>query len=129
MQKGTDIMKSVEELVAIKERMKDQIAIRTSSGAVRIVVGMGTCGIADGAKDVLNAFVEAVVEAGLSSKVIVSQSDCGGACDKEPIVEVYEKGKDKVTYVHMTADRAKEVVEKHIKGGAPVAAFLDGAAK
>ena len=110
-------MKSLAELQAIKEKMKNKIVIREGSGDVRVVVGMATCGIAAGARPVLNAFVESVNEAGLTDKVTVSQTGCVGYCQLEPIVEIYEAGKEKVTYIHMTADKARDVVEKHLKGG------------
>ena len=122
-------MKSIEELMAIKAKMQDKVAIRTSSGDIRIVVGMATCGIAAGARPVLNAFVEGISEAGLSDKVTVSQTGCIGICQYEPVVEVYEKDKEKVTYVKMTADRAKEVIEKHIKGGKVITEYTIGAVK
>ena len=110
-------MKSLAELQAIKEKMKNKIVLREGTSTTRIVVGMATCGIAAGARPVLNAFVESVNEAGLTDKVTVSQTGCVGYCQLEPIVEVYEAGKEKVTYVHMTAEKAREVVEKHLKGG------------
>ena len=110
-------MKSLAELAAIKEKMKDKVILREGSGDIRVVVGMATCGIAAGARPVLNAFVEKVNEAGLSDKVTVSQTGCIGVCQFEPVVEVFEAGKEKVTYVKMTAEKAAEVVEKHLKGG------------
>ncbi len=116
-------MKSLAELQAIKERMKNKIVLREGSGDVRVVVGMATCGIAAGARPVLNAFVEEINNAGLNEKVTVSQTGCVGYCQLEPIVEVYEAGKDKVTYIHMTAEKAKDVVEKHLKGGKIVAEY------
>ena len=122
-------MKSLEELMAIKAKMQDKVAVRTSTGDIRIVVGMATCGIAAGARPVLSAFVEGVTEAGLADTVTVTQTGCIGICQYEPVVEVYEKDKEKVTYVKMTAERAKEVIEKHIKGGAPVTEYTIGAAQ
>ena len=116
-------MKSLAELQAIKDKMKNKIVLREGTGDVRVVVGMATCGIAAGARPVLNAFVEEVNNANLADKVTVSQTGCVGYCQLEPIVEVYEAGKDKVTYIHMTADKAKEVVEKHLKGGQIVAEY------
>lgn len=110
-------MKSLAELQAIKEKMKSKIVLREGSGEIRIVVGMATCGIAAGARPVLNAFVEEVNNAGLYDKVTVTQTGCVGLCQLEPIVEVYEAGKEKVTYVKMTSDKVKEVVEKHLKNG------------
>ena len=116
-------MKSLAELQAIKDKMKNKIVLREGTGDVRVVVGMATCGIAAGARPVLSAFVEAVNEAGLNEKVTVSQTGCVGYCQLEPIVEIHEAGKDKVTYVHMTADKAREVVEKHLKGGKVVSEY------
>ena len=122
-------MKSLEELKAIKAKMQDKVALRTSSGDTRIVVGMATCGIAAGARPVLNAFVEAISAAGLSDSITVTQTGCIGICQYEPVVEVFEKDKEKVTYVKMTPEKAAEVVEKHIKGGAVIAEYNIGAAK
>ena len=116
-------MKSLAELQAIKNRMKDKIVLREGSGDVRVVVGMATCGIAAGARPVLNTIVEEVNNNGLAQKVTVSQTGCVGLCQYEPIVEIYEAGKEKVTYVKMTPEKAKTVVEKHLKNGEIVAEF------
>ena len=110
-------MKSLEELAAIREKMKGKVVLREGSGDIRVVVGMATCGIAAGARPVLNAFVEGVNNEGLAEKVTVSQTGCIGVCQYEPVVEVFEAGKEKVTYVKMTADKAAEVIERHLKGG------------
>ena len=110
-------MKSLAELQAIKEKMKDKVILREGTADVRVVVGMATCGIAAGARPVLNALGEGVNEGGLSDKVTVSQTGCIGLCQYEPIVEIFEAGKDKVTYVKMDADKAKRVIEEHLKGG------------
>ena len=122
-------MKSLEELMAIKAKMQNKVSVRTSCGETRIVVGMATCGIAAGARPVLNAFVEGVSEAGLGDTVTVTQTGCIGICQYEPVVEVYTKDQDKVTYVKMDAARAKEVLEKHIKGGKVVTEYTIGAAQ
>ena len=116
-------MKSLAELQAIKEKMKNKIVLREGSGDIRVVVGMATCGIAAGARPVLNTFVEEVNNENLTDKVTVSQTGCVGYCQLEPIVEIYEAGKDKVTYIHMTAEKAKEVVAKHLKGGAVITEY------
>ena len=120
-------MKSLAELQKIKARMQDKVVLREGSGDIRVVVGMATCGIAAGARPVLNEFVKDVNEEGLSDKVTVSQTGCIGICQYEPVVEIFEAGKDKVTYVKMTADKAKEVVEKHLKGGSVVEQYTIGA--
>lgn len=122
-------MKSLEELMAIKAKMQDKVSLRTSNGNIRVVVGMATCGIAAGARPVLSAFVEGVNAEGLIDEVTVTQTGCIGICQYEPVVEVYEKDKEKVTYVKMTAEKAKEVIQKHIKGGNPVSEYTIGAAK
>ena len=119
-------MKSLAELQAIKERMQGKVALREGSGDKRVVVGMATCGIAAGARPVLNAFVEQVNEAGLTASVTVTQTGCIGICQYEPVVEVFEAGKEKVTYVKMTADKVARVVEEHLKGGKPVAEYTIG---
>lgn len=116
-------MKSLAELAAIKEKMQNKVVMREGSGDIRVVVGMATCGIAAGARPVLNAFVEAVNEENLSQKVTVTQTGCIGICQYEPVVEVFEAGKEKVTYVKMNAEKAKEVVEKHLKGGKPISEY------
>ena len=116
-------MKSLAELQAIKDRMKSKVILREGSGDVRVVVGMATCGIAAGARPVLNTFVEEVNNSGLTDKVTVSQTGCIGLCQLEPIVEIYEADKEKVTYVKMTPEKVKTVVEKHLKGGSIVTEF------
>ena len=106
--------------------MKDKVVLREGSGDVRVVVGMATCGIAAGARPVLNAFVEGVNKAGLSGKVTVSQTGCIGICEYEPVVEVFEADKEKVTYVKMTADKVEKIIEEHLKGGKVVAEYTIG---
>ncbi len=110
-------MKSLAELQAIRDKMKDKVVLREGTSDKRVVVGMATCGIAAGARPVLNAFVEGVNAADLASKVTVTQTGCIGLCQYEPIVEVYEAGKEKVTYVKMTAEKAARVIEEHLKNG------------
>ncbi len=115
-------MKSLAELQALRDQMKSKVVIREGSSNVRVVVGMATCGIAAGARPVLNAFVEAVNENGLAGNVSVSQTGCIGICQYEPVVEIYEAG-SKTTYVKMTPEKVQTVVEKHLKGGKVVEEF------
>ena len=119
----TSKMKSLAELQEIKNKMKNKVVLREGSGDIRVVVGMATCGIAAGARPVLNTFVEEVNNGNLAGKVTVSQTGCVGLCQYEPIVEIYEAGKEKVTYVKMTSEKAKTVVEKHLKNGEIVVEF------
>ncbi len=119
-------MKSLEELAAIREKMANKMALRENAGEIRIVVGMATCGISAGARPVLNTFVEEVANQGLSSKATVTQTGCIGICQFEPVVEVFEPGKEKVTYVKMNPEKARRVVEEHIKNGRTVSEYTIG---
>ena len=111
-------MKSLEELKAIRNKMQGQVGLRAEDhNHTRVVVGMVTCGIASGARPVLNALSTLVQEKGLTGKVAVTQTGCIGLCQYEPIVEVMEPGKQKITYIKMNADKAAEIVERHLIGG------------
>ena len=113
-------MKTLQELAEIRERVKGKIDLSEGTHDIRIVVGMATCGIAAGARPVLDTIVEEVAKQGLGEKAAVAQTGCIGICRLEPIVEVFETGKEKVTYVKMTPEKAQRVVAEHIKGGQPV---------
>lgn len=118
-------MKSLEELKAIREKMQGQVGLRKEGDdTIRVVVGMATCGIASGARPVLTAFTDGVAEKGLSNKVMVTQTGCIGLCQYEPIVEIMEPGKDKVTYVKMTPEKAKEVIDQHLIRGQVVSEYI-----
>lgn len=119
-------MKSLAELAAIREKMKNSVILREGSAETRVVVGMATCGIAAGARPVLNTLVEEVAAKNLTDKVTVTQTGCIGICQYEPVVEVYESGKEKVTYVKMDAEKAKRVVEEHLIGGKVVTEYTIG---
>ncbi len=123
-------MKTLAELMAIKEATMQKMTVREDTGddAIRVVVGMATCGIAAGARPVLNAFVDEVAKRNLKG-VTVSQTGCIGMCQYEPIVEVIQPGKEKVTYVKMTAEKVAKVVNDHIVNGNPVAEYTVSAIK
>lgn len=123
-------MKSIEELMAIRDKTRKNMTVREDTGdsKIRVVVGMATCGIAAGARPVLNAFVEEIAKRDVKG-VSVQQTGCIGMCQYEPIVEVTEPGKEKVTYVKMTPEKAVRVVNDHIVNGNPVAEFTVGAIK
>ncbi len=123
-------MKTLEELMAIREATKQRMTVREDTGddAIRVVVGMATCGIAAGARPVLNAFVEEIAKRNLKGVQVV-QTGCIGMCQYEPIVEIVQPGKDKVTYVKMTADKVAKVVNDHIVNGSPVAEYTVSAIK
>jgi NADP-reducing hydrogenase subunit HndB len=120
-------VKTLEELAAIREKMQSKVNIRENdSKAIRIVVGMATCGIAAGARPVLNKIAEEVAKRDLKD-VIVTQTGCIGICQYEPVVEVYVPGKEKVTYVKMTAEKAARLVNDHIVNGNVVDEYTIGA--
>lgn len=123
-------MKSIEELMAIRDETRKNMTVREDTGdsKIRVVVGMATCGIAAGARPVLNAFVDEIAKRDVKG-VSVQQTGCIGMCQYEPIVEVTEPGKEKVTYVKMTPEKAVRVVNDHIVNGNPVAEFTVGAIK
>lgn len=121
-------MKSLEELEAIRKKMQDKVDVRKNDAEKRIVVGMATCGIAAGARPVLQAFVDEVATRGLSD-VSVSQTGCIGVCRLEPIAEVFMPGQEKVTYVKMTPEKAKQVIAEHIVNGKIVTEYTIGYAE
>ncbi len=111
-------MKSLEELKAIREKMEGKVGVRSeSSDQIRVIVGMATCGIASGARPVLTALSDKVQEENMADKVSVTQTGCIGLCQYEPIVEVLEPGKEKVTYVKVTPEKAEEIFNYHLKDG------------
>ena len=123
------VIKSMEELEKIREQAKDMINLRVDNETkTRVVVGMGTCGIAAGARPVLLSFLEEVKKRNLGD-VTVSQTGCIGVCRLEPMVEVYRPGEEKVTYVKMTADKVRRIVAEHIVNGHPVTEYTIGAAE
>ena len=120
-------MKSLAELAAIRARMMDQVNLRKDDNVdTRIVVGMATCGIAAGARPVMLAFIEELKKRGIEN-VTVAQTGCVGMCRLEPMVEVYVKDQEKVTYVHMTPEKVARVVGEHIVNGRPVDEYTIGA--
>ena len=112
-------MKSLAELKAIRDKTRASVTLRENAEAgTRVMVGMATCGIAAGARPVLNAFVEEVAKRGLQD-VMVTQTGCIGICQYEPVVEV--------TYVKMTPEKAVRVVNDHLVNGNVVSEYTIGA--
>lgn len=121
-------MKSIADLEAIRKKTLDEIQLRTNQGGKRIIVGMATCGIAAGARPVMNAFVDELAKRGLRN-VSVSMTGCIGVCRLEPIVEVFDEDGTKVTYVKMTPEKAVRVVAEHIVNGRVCQDLTIGAAE
>ena len=120
-------MKSLAELAAIRNKMIEQVNLRKDDNIdTRVVVGMATCGIAAGARPVMLEFVDEIKKRSLEN-VTVAQTGCIGMCRLEPMVEVYVKDQEKVTYVHMTPEKVARVVNDHIVNGRPVEEYTIGA--
>lgn len=120
-------MKTLEELMALRDAAKLNMTTRDgSTEATRIVVGMATCGIAAGARPVMNKFVEEITKRNIQH-VTVAQTGCIGMCQYEPIAEVMVPGKEKVTYVQLTEEKVAKIIVDHIVNGNPVAEYTIGA--
>ena len=120
-------MKSLAELQAIRDKALNQVNLRKErEDGIRVVVGMATCGIAAGARPVLNAFLQEIEKRNVQGAT-VTQTGCIGMCRLEPIVEVYMPGQEKVTYVKMTEEKVARVVAEHLVNGTPVTEFTVGA--
>lgn len=116
-------MKSLAELKAIRDKMQGQVGMRKEDeSSTRVVIGMATCGIAAGARPVLNAFAEGVAAKGLDH-IQVTQTGCVGLCQYEPIVEVIAPDGAKTTYVKMNPEKAAEVIEQHLVRGQVVTKY------
>ena len=122
-------MKSLEELKAIREKMKKQMDLRDNDeNNIRVVVGMATCGIAAGARPVMTAFLDEINRRGLSN-VTVSQTGCIGVCRLEPVAEVFVPGEEKVTYVRLRPEMIPAIVEQHLVNHNVVQDYTIGAAE
>jgi len=120
-------MKSLAELAAIKDRMKQNATMREDGdNATRLVVGMATCGIAAGARAVINEVTAELAKRGLEH-VTVAQTGCIGLCRLEPIMDVIVPGQEKVTYVHLSPDKIAKIISDHVVNGNPVAEYTIGA--
>lgn len=115
-------MKTIEELEEIRKNNWERVNTGLDRKKPRIVIGMATCGIAAGAKPVMNAIIDELKRNDISN-VIVSQTGCIGVCKLEPVVEVYMPGKEKVTYVKMNVTRARRMIYEHVMGGKVIDEF------
>lgn len=119
-------MKSIAELQALRDKARRNMTVRgDNQQAIRIVVGMATCGIAAGARPVLQAFTEEIAKRRLEN-VIVTQTGCIGMCQFEPIVEITLPGQEKVTYGKVTPDKVATIVANHVVNGNPVVELTIG---
>ena len=120
-------MKSLAELAAIKDKMKQNATVREEGGTTtRVVVGMGTCGIAAGARAIINEVTAEISKRSLEH-VTVAQTGCIGMCRLEPIMEVIVPGQEKVTYVRLSPDKVSKIISDHVVNGNPVMEYTIGA--
>ena len=120
-------MKSLAELAAIRDRMKQNATMREDGDrAVKIIVGMATCGIAAGARAVINEITAELAKRGLEH-VTVAQTGCIGMCKLEPIIDVVVPEQEKVTYVLVSPDKISRIISDHVVNGNPVQEYTIGA--
>lgn len=122
-------MKSLEELAAIRDKMRSTVTTREGGeGNLRVVVGMATCGIAAGARPILAAFTDEIARRNIHN-VVISQTGCIGICQYEPVVEIYTSENEKTTYVNVTKEKVLKIISEHIVSGNPVIEYTIGAAR
>lgn len=121
-------MKSLEDLKKLRDQAQKNLKMRYQTGGARIQVGMGTCGIAAGARPVLEKFVEELNEKELRN-VIVTQVGCMGECAFEPIVEIVDANGDSTVYCNVNERMVPEIVEEHIVGGKKLERYMLSAVK
>ncbi len=109
-------IKSLDELKKLREEALAKRKVKTESGQVQVIVGMGTCGIAAGARDAMKAILDTIEKDGLTG-IVVTQTGCIGLCEREPIVQVIVGEQPKVTYGKVNADVARRIMSEHVVGG------------
>ena len=97
-------VKSLDDLKKLREEALEKRRVKMTAGQAQVIVGMGTCGIAAGARDTMKAILETIEKDNLNG-IIVTQTGCIGMCEKEPIVEVVIGDQAKVTYGKVNPDR------------------------
>jgi NADP-reducing hydrogenase subunit HndB len=116
-------VKSLEDLKRLKEAALKKRQAMTTSGRAQVIVAMGTCGIAAGARDTMKAILDQI-EADQMSGVVVTQTGCIGQCEWEPIVEVALGEEPKVIYGKVSAERARQIMREHVEGGKVVSEWV-----
>ncbi|MBN2225669.1 MAG: (2Fe-2S) ferredoxin domain-containing protein [Deltaproteobacteria bacterium] len=107
---------TIEDLKKIKEKVHIDTALREGGARVKVTVHMGTCGIASGAREVLDALMNVIAEDGVSD-VAVTTSGCMGLCSREPLVTVEVIGKEPIKYEYMNPNKMRQVFKRHIIKG------------
>ena len=112
-------IKSLDDLKRVREEALEKRKAKTTSGAAQVIVGMGTCGIAAGARETMKAVLKYVETENLQN-IIVTQTGCIGICEQEPILQVVIGDQPKVTYGKVTPEVVKDIMKTHVVGGKPL---------
>ena len=112
-------VKTLEDLKKLREEAQEKRRVKSASGNIQVIVGMGTCGIAAGARDTMKAILDVIQSDNLSG-VVVTQTGCIGLCEKEPIVQVVVGEQPKVTYGKVNGQAARRIMQEHVVGGQAV---------
>ena len=107
---------SISDLEEIRQKVRKTTLLREGISNAKITVHMGTCGIAAGARTIMNTLIE-VMEESKRDDIIITTSGCAGFCSKEPMATVELKGEAPVKYSSLTADKIKKIFEEHVVGG------------
>lgn len=116
-------LKSLEDLQRVREAAKQEMAARSQADA-RIIVAMGTCGIAAGAREVMRAILDELAASNI--RATVETTGCVGMCAKEPLVDVEITGKSRVTYANVKPDMVPRIIDQHVRRGEPVWEWATG---
>ena len=116
-------MKNLAELKEIRERVRRNLEMRSGDYGVKIIVCLGTCGIAAGARQTMNKLADLNAQSDRSD-IVISTTGCAGFCEQEPMIKVQEKGKEPVTYGKVDADAAEEIFNQHILKGQIVQKYV-----
>ena len=112
----------VEDLKRIKDSMAGSVNLRSGEYRVKITVHMGTCGIAAGARPIMNRFLEKVEESG-ATDIILTSSGCAGLCNHEPMITVEDQELAPVKYVNLDPEKASKIFDEHVMNNNPVSEY------
>jgi NADP-reducing hydrogenase subunit HndB len=116
-------IKSLEDLKRLREEALEKRKVKSESGSAQVIVAMGTCGIAAGARETMKSILSEIETDNLSG-IVVTQTGCIGLCEREPIVQVVIGENPKVTYGKVTPEVARRILKEHVLDGKPVQDFV-----
>jgi NADP-reducing hydrogenase subunit HndB len=107
---------SIDDLEKISQRVKKSVQLREGAGRAKITVHMGTCGIAAGARKIMNTLLDEIEKEKIED-VILTNSGCAGLCSREPMMTVELKDEAPVKYVDLTPEKVRRILSEHVQGG------------